>query len=475
MVSQKTTLADHWTLFRFKTINYWHILRMVTRRGLFATIRDVKKRPWILVLLKINKLLEKLAHGRSGRYRIAQALVIANITTGLIELLEDNFYHNDRLVLHEDMVPPEILYAMGLKSWLIEGMGILLPMLEPTQCEQYIDSSEVLGVPVDTCSLPKAALGMAKQGQLPKGVAMITSNLPCDGGKSSYEMIKQHMQLPLFSLDIPYQIGSEESLEYLASQLAEMISWLEENTPGRMNWERLREVCELRNATVGHEMDIWDMLGQKPAPMAAEITYLAHMWTYNFMPGKQSQVRLMEQLSRLCQENLEEGTGALKEERYRALLWNPIPHYAAGIFVWAEQTYGVSVVMDGMSFNRQPFINTDSPEEMLKGLGQKICDGPMARHSHGPVEKFFDELFYAHKTYNTDMIWIADNIACKPFKGFYGILREKCREKNIPLLIFDHGLLDSRVVDADSMLRQIDDFMQNRMNATKLVDDSSLL
>jgi len=475
MGSQNITMADYWVVLKFKGLNCWRIMRMVTRRDPFALARDIKKLPWILTLLKTNKLLDKLVQGRSGRYREAQALVVANITAGLIELLEGIFHYSDRLVLHEDMVPPEILYAMGLKPWMIEGMGILLPMLEPTRCEQYIDTSETLGIPVDGCSLPKAALGMVEQNQLPKGVAMITSNLPCDGGKSSYSMIKQHLQLPMFSLDIPYQIDSDESLEYLSCQLEEMIRWLEEKTPGRMEWERLREICELRNAAVEHEMDIWDMLRQKPTPMAAEVTYLSHMWSYNFMPGRKSQTRLMEQLSRLSQKNLEEGVGALKKEKHRALMWNPVPHYAAGIFVWAEQAYGVSVVMDGMSFNRQPLINTDSPKEMLKGLAQKICDGPMARHSHGPVDKFLDELFYAHKTYDTDMIWIADNIACKPFKGFYGILREKCREKNIPLLIFDHGLLDSRVVDADSMLTQIDDFMQNIMKATKLVDDSSLL
>jgi hypothetical protein len=49
-----------------------------------------------------------------------------------------------------------------------------------------------------------------------------------------------------------------------------------------------------------------------------------------------------------------------------------------------------------------------------------------------------------------------------------GILREKCREMKIPLLILDYDLIDPRIVSHEGMVRQVDYFMENVMRAKRL-------
>ena len=90
-------------------------------------------------------------------------------------------------------------------------------------------------------------------------------------------------------------------------------------------------------------------------------------------------------------------------------------------------------------------------------------DGPMARHTRGPYENYFDDIFYLHKQLNIDMIWVANNIGCKSSNALNGMLREKCREKNIPCLIIDYDLMDPRVVTKEGIKSQVEHFMENIM------------
>ena len=48
--------------------------------------------------------------------------------------------------------------------------------------QNFIDATEIAGYPGDICTLPKTALGMILEDQLPPPRAIVTSNSPCDGG-----------------------------------------------------------------------------------------------------------------------------------------------------------------------------------------------------------------------------------------------------------------------------------------------------
>jgi hypothetical protein len=61
------------------------------------------------------------------------------------------------------------------------------------------------------------------------------------------------------------------------------------------------------------------------------------------------------------------------------------------------------------------------------------------------------------------MVWVANHVGCKGGQAMNGILREKCREMKIPLLVLDYDLLDPRIVSHEGMIRQVDDFMDTVM------------
>ncbi len=453
--------AKYWVLI------WLCIAKLVARRGP-GFVRELVRYPWMLYLLKVTGLMRRLCRGRSGCYLESICLTVYTVSLTLAENLEELFYHPDRMIISEEMVPPDMARSMGLKVWVLESMGLLLPFLSGMSDLKYIDEAENAGVNPDACSLPKATMGMVLKGQMPRGLAMLSSNMPCDAGMASYSLMERELGIPIYRIDIPYNFYNERAERFFVDDLKGMISFLEEHTPGRMNWDRLRKSCEGRNRVLELELELWDMIRARPAPLAAEAVFLSHMWHVNLFPGHPTAIHHYERLVEMARKNLAAGIPATENERFRAVIWNPpFPHFI-DIVNHAERTYGVTVINDSMTFHRHVPIDTSTPESMLRGLGRTIMQGPMVRHTRGPAENYLDDIFRMVKQFDLDMVWVANHVGCKSGQAMNGILREKCRERKIPLLVIDYDLLDPRIVSTDGMMNQVEFFMENVMKAPRL-------
>ncbi|MGK5093568.1 2-hydroxyacyl-CoA dehydratase family protein [Deltaproteobacteria bacterium TL4] len=432
-------------------------------------IQGFQRYPWLKdFFLNLEILYAKLVHRRTGAYREANAFLITDLLFKLFsELLDGIFNTPERLVLHEDMVPPEILIAMGLKPWMAEFGGIVMPLVFPAIVEEYIDAAESQGITPDTCSLPKATMGMALREHIPAPVAIIASNLPCDGGMSSYTLIEKTLAVPTFRLDIPHHFKSKRAVDYFVGELRQMIAWLEKYTPGSMDWDRLKAICETRNQIKELELEIWEMLRERPAPMAGEPIIYGHLIGTQVYPGHPAGLDYFQKLYQLTDKIHQSGKGALPEERYRALMWNPTTPCFPDVYNWCEQNYGVAFLMDMLSFQQHGFIDTSSEESMLRGLAQITMEGPMARHTRGPCENFFSDLFYTYEHFDLDLIFMAEHVGCKNTKALNGMFREQCRKRKIPLFFLQYDLCDPRIASPADMKKQISEFMETIMKAKR--------
>lgn len=449
----------------YRAANTARIGGLVARHGPWRLARGVRRHPWLSQLLRVNGLHDTMTRGRTGLYREANAYLVSSVAAGFCEMIDDLLARPERIVLHEDLVPPEILFGMGLCPWMAEFTGIVLPMLEPSYLERYIDVAENEGVPPDLCSLPKSTLGLALAGHLPKPVAIVTSNMPCDGGMAQYAVIADKLGAPAFRLDVPHRFYEARAVDYFAGELKRMIAWLEEHTPGRLDWDRMRSVCEERNRALEAELELWDLLRGRPAPLAAEPIYLSHLMWGVARSGTPRATQVFRKMAQLARRNHEQGVGALSDERYRVALWNPPTMVAIDLFAWAEQAYGVALLMDMLTYHRHPFIDVRTPETMLRDLARVVMQGPMARHTRGPAENFFGDLFRLYEHFDLDMIWMAAHIGCKNTQALLGMMREKCRDRGIPLLVIDYDLSDPRVVSPAEIRRQVERFMETVMQA----------
>jgi len=466
--TKDATVRDRLVSAGYKAANLYRIGHLGWKRGPLQTLRDFRRYPWLKSMTQANRLHEMMTRGRTGAYREANAFVISNIIASINEMIRGFFDAPENTVMHEDLVPPEILYGMGLNPWMVEFLGITLPMIDAARAEHYIDVAENDGIPADVCSLPKSTIGMFLEGHLPRPAAVVSSNMPCDGGMSQYTLIERTLGAPTFRLDTPHRFYDDRAVDYFAGELRRMIAWLEAHTPGRMDWDRMREVCQERNRATELEFELWDLIQARPAPMAAEPIYLTHLMYMIAQPGTPRGTRVFRRVAELARRNREARTGALPRERHRAALWNPPTMIFVDLFAWAEQAYGVSLVMDMLTYHRHPFIDTSTPETMLRDMAKVIMQGPMARHTRGPAENFFGDLFHFYERFDLDMIWMAGHIGCKNTQALNGMFREKCRRRGIPLLVIDYDLSDTRVVPPAAIRRQVEHFMETVMRAERL-------
>ena len=453
---------------KHKARNFLTMGSLLYRLGPIALPLNLYHYPWLRVLLKANDLHGKTCLNREGVYLEASAKTITFVVKCVADLVSNTFGNKDRVIIHEDMIPPEIVRAMGLVPYMAEFVGLALPLLVPSSVEEYIDACESHGVPPDICSLPKSTIGLTLSGHMPPARAIITSNLPCDAGMTSYTIMEKRLNLPIMRVDIPHHFYSERAQDYFSGELRRMIAWIEAHTPGKMDWDKLRQICEERNKMVEYELELWDMLSARPAPLAGEPIYLSHLLASNVVPGEKHATRIYKDLVALCRKNVASGRGALKNEKFRALLWNPPLFHVGELFNWAETAYGVSLIMDSMSYNRrEPFIDTSTEASMLRGLGQNIMEGPMARHTRGPAENYIEDIFRIVKQFDIDMLWVAGHVGCKNTAALNGMLRERCREEGLPMLIINYDLSDPRIVSKDGILEQINHFMENIMQTKR--------
>ena len=465
-------LRDALVYIKYWILTWMAILKFLVQAlfklGPSGLIRALINNPWILILLGVNGLANRLVRGRTGMYHDSLCMTVHTVALGVLDQLRDMLFDPSRLVIFEDLVPYDIGRAMGLKCYLLEAMGIVLPLVSSEASLKYIDEAENSGMNPDACSLPKATVGMVLKGHMPKGVAIVSSNMPCDAGAASYAFIQRAYNVPIYRLDVPYNFYNERAEKLFARDVMGMITWLEQHTPGRMDWDRFREICEGRNRMLELELDLWEMTRVRPAPLACEAVWLSHMWLFNISAGHPISVRHYEQLIKMARKNLEKNIPATKNEKYRTVIWNPPFLHFPHIFNWAERTYGITLLNDSMTYNHHGPIDTTSPETMIRSWGKTIMQGPMVRHTRGPAENYLDDIFRMYKQFDLDMVWVANHVGCKGGQAMNGILREQCRAKGFPLLVLDYDLSDKRIVSHDNMMRQVEFFMENVMKASRL-------
>jgi len=468
MIQNKPNIQDTINTQMACLSNLKTISKLSLGLGPINTLKQMHKYPWLLDLMKVNGMLKRMSEGRTGNYRKAVSLVVQNMVKDLVETLENVLRQPDRAVLHQGMFSNEIFKAMGLSSWMNELIGMMLPLLDPNAALKYIDAAENEGYPADLCNFPKTPVGVHLMEHYPVFGAAVTPRLACDGEVSAYNAIQRKAHTPTFRLDVPFNFKGKEAEDYVTKEYFQLVKWLEENTPGKMDWDKLKVICDTRNESVECEMELWEMLRQRPAPLAAEALWLPHLWAFSAFPGSQRSLQMIKDLVELGSDNLKKGISAAPKENYRALLWNVTMVHFPDFFPWIENKYGVAMVMESMSHNRIPYIDTSSEEEMLRGLSRITMEGPMARHLRGPMENNNDDLAYICQNYDIDFVIVAGNIGCKQSSALNAVGREITREMGIPYCVVEYDLIDPRIASKQDIKDQIDDFMENVMKAEPL-------
>jgi len=96
-------------------------------------------------------------------------------------------------------------------------------------------------------------------------------------------------------------------------------------------------------------------------------------------------------------------------------------------------------------------------------LAKRALETPMGRQGRGPSDIWIEDCLDAVEQWQGDCVILAGNPGCKWLRGCYGFFRDICRERGIPLMVWEVDFLDPRIASEEESRTRIGEFLDTVM------------
>ena len=104
-------------------------------------------------------------------------------------------------------------------------------------------------------------------------------------------------------------------------------------------------------------------------------------------------------------------------------------------------------------------IATSTLDSMLIGLAKRgTSEVPMIRQGRGYVDVFIEDVMREVQDYNCDCVIFPGHMGHKDQSGIAKILKDVCRDLDVPLLAMTTDLFDGRYLDRERIENDISNF-----------------
>lgn len=387
-----------------------------------------------------------------------------------------------KVVLFDEMMPIQIMAGFpNLKGLPVQMIPIFLPSeMDQQSSMPYIDAVENYGLPADVCPLPAAEAGCAVVGDYPRiGSCFISSSMPCDGSCMSSTYQDRFFNLPTYPLSPPVRFNEEEVQRYAVKDIQGAIKFIEEQTGEKFDWDAYFTVMKRYNEETEYMLKKWD-INKTPYPQVTGPSLALHrMYAFQIVGSLDS--RFLEndkEVYDLMMKSYEEDKkkyGALGTTKYRhrAIVWSCPAHYYSNFSFWAQNCWGIQVLVDMECMLSHHFFDTEDKEASLVDLAKAYERMSMRSHTNGGHINVLEELWKQCREFNADIVIMYSHVSCKTMAGLQGLFEEQARERGIHLIWVEHDLCDPRTVSRKEMRTKVNTYMQTVFREEPL--DASLV
>jgi benzoyl-CoA reductase/2-hydroxyglutaryl-CoA dehydratase subunit BcrC/BadD/HgdB len=355
--------------------------------------------------------------------------------------------------------PVEILIGMGVATVYPENYGALVGAQR--LAVPLAQVAEEQGYSPDLCSYARCHVGSvldpknAPQGGLPRPDLLVASNNICGTVIKWYQALAQELNVPLFLLDAPYQHEPglpDHTVQYVASQLEELIAWVTQHTGHKLNDRKFAQTLKLSNQAVTLWREIRELCQARPSPLNAPDLFLT-MAPIVVLRGTRDAVTFYRKLKVEVEERVARGEGAIFEERYR-LLWDNIAIWYQlfrlfSLFIDAGACFVVDTYTNAWSVS----VDTDEP---ILGLARTYATVYINQSLQARVELMTDLV----ERFGVDGMVFHSNRSCKPYSlGQYDLLEQVSQRTAVPGLILEADMCDTRLYAEEPIKNRIQAFL----------------
>jgi benzoyl-CoA reductase/2-hydroxyglutaryl-CoA dehydratase subunit BcrC/BadD/HgdB len=361
-------------------------------------------------------------------------------------------------------IPSEVMYAMNVYPIFPESLAAISAGIG--KAGPFFDEARDRGYTNTVCSYTRCGLGIAWTSQsafgpIPDPNFFITDVSYCCLHVTWWAYLEDHFKKPTFFMDMPATDQPDEPayLEYYENQIHGMVKFIEANSNGRLNPERLLEAVRYSDLAGYYWKKIMELRRHKPSPcsfrsLAGQIIPLVTAL------GEKEAADFYEALYQKYQDDIEKGVSPCKEgEKYR-LIWNGIPiwHHLQIINYFEEK---------GANFVWEPYTSLS--------WGNKTRTGrlDLSRPFHTLAEKYTNVLHnwpietrcqyfdQAVKDYEVDGLVMFSNRSCRPMSIGQEELVNLIREKHdLPILVIEGDQADAEGFSWDDAKNRIEGFIE---------------
>jgi len=353
---------------------------------------------------------------------------------------------------------PELMYAFDIQPLCPEAWTIIPLVVMPDLAQKHIDVAMDAGVHSELCSADRALIGELLTGNVPAPSFIVTSSQPCDNSRMGYSMVQQMTKAPLFMVDSPYG-ETEDCIAYYENQIWRLITFLEQQTGKKLDWDKFREVMEESNRATEYILEVNELRKMVPCPSDGKVPTFTFFGNMTLL-GHPSLTTMYKTFLDDAKERALQKQGVVPKEKIRAIWFYTMISWDIMAQSRLQQELGHINVMDMFGYLTYRPIDTSTPDKIIRGLAERNHLAiPMGRQGRGFTDVYFDDLFYVYEEWKADCVVLAGHDGCKWLKAATGMLREMCRKKGIPLLFFDVDILDPRVVSGETYRALVEDYL----------------
>jgi benzoyl-CoA reductase subunit B len=289
--------------------------------------------------------------------------------------------------------------------------------------------------------------------RLPAPDMIISAYAYCSTGQQWDEMTSRLFgkKIPIFNVSLPwiwaakpdagYLRGQEweETSAYVARQLRDMVTFIEQQTGRKFDWDRLRELMGQVKRASELRLESMALCSRRPAP-ASFFDWIASIAPINHLPVGPQIVDYFQAVKDEVQQRVERNEGAIKKEKYRLFFdgimnWNKV-----GWLAEKFANYDAAVIAGRythMAFWQEPGLI--DPQDPVLGMAQNYLVCPN-NHS-API--LIDQILKLCEQYNVDGMVLHASRTCRAFTNPQFLIADAASKRlGIPTSTFEGDVTD---------------------------------
>jgi len=364
--------------------------------------------------------------------------------------------NGDFVVAHTIFFPVEIFHAMDILPLHLEFTGYMMSLFG-IKCTDVLARAAEMELAAEICSGHRLVEGALGLNMLPRADAVVCSNLVCDNGLKTGEMVMEFQHCPGFLFDYPFH-QNVAGKKFIMQELKSVIDFLEQVSGRKMDWQKLSDNLYETDKQLGLIREIHSLCKKKPSPFQPQ-DFLKFLAVDYMAAGTPEITNYLTGLRNELQAKTAAGQGFANPERLRLMGLMIPPWYLQGDIDATLAENGASIVCypNLCDWGEETHLDPDQP---LESLAKKLAISPPMR-MFGPLdERAIDPIVRGAKEYEIDGAVNFTHLGCRQMGPTLKVFKDVLGDMGIPVLNIDCDLVDSTITSADEVRNKLEQFFE---------------